>query len=70
VAYSLFIMVAVLMMLERVEMQQGMAPAAFPLQSSWVQHQFRGFVFLRRLLRERLKEEAIYILVFRLSPSV
>ena len=31
VDYSLFIMVAVLMMLERVEMQPGMAPAAFPL---------------------------------------
>jgi hypothetical protein len=50
VDYSLFIMVTMLVMSERLEKQLGMALAAFPLQSLQVQPLFHGFVFLHHLL--------------------
>jgi hypothetical protein len=48
--YSLFIMVEVLVMSERVEKRPGVTPVAFPLQSSLEQPLFRGFMFFRHLL--------------------
>jgi hypothetical protein len=54
VEYSLFIMVAVLVMSERLEKRSGATPAAFPLQSLLEQPLFHGFMFLHRILKERL----------------
>jgi hypothetical protein len=69
VDYSLFIMVAVLVMLERVDMQPGKASAAFPPRI------FAGSTFLSWFLcfsaassRERLG--ALYTEIFRSSMSI
>jgi hypothetical protein len=58
VEYSLFIMVVVLVMserLERLEKRPGVIPTMFPLQSSLEQPLFLWFVFLHRLLARMLR---------------
>jgi hypothetical protein len=61
VNYSLFIMVVVLVMLERLEKRPGTAPAVFPPPIFVGSALFRGFVFLCRLLAKTPCGEGVFI---------